>query len=419
MLLTAPAAQAISRDSVLDRAQSWADNPVKYSQSRYYKGYRTDCSGYVSMCWATRTSWSTSTFHAVTHRIRVSQLRPGDAMLKRGYHIRLFYGWLDEAHTVYVAYESGYGVVASVRLHSTADDLNAGYVPVRYDRIGDSSASTNVLRNHSFNTWARKWSGASEEPAWWNVSGPYSMPDATRRRDVYRTPRNSLLLTNPSSDPADSAEISQTASVAPGYDYTLSAWVRTPSEPSGLTLRIAYLDTSGATLAETSTIGSRGALDSSAFRQVSTHLTTPAGAVRAQVALRLSGGVTTDTVTGAATPGTRAFFDDVTLTRPRVAVGNSANRRTVRRGGSVTLSGSVYPASAAGANLSIYWQPPGRSWRRCGNSAVTASAGAAKWRGTFRVPRRGRRGTYRFRVVAPEIPGYLGATSRIVSVSAR
>ena len=119
-LFAGPAsALAISRDSVLSRAQGWVDKPVPYSQSKYHAGYRTDCSGYVSMCWSTGTSWSTSSFHAVTHKIAVSQLKPGDAMLKKGYHIRLFYGWADDAHTAYVAYEAN-TVVAVCRVHSLA-----------------------------------------------------------------------------------------------------------------------------------------------------------------------------------------------------------------------------------------------------------------------------------------------------------
>ena len=101
-LVSVADAQAITRDEVLSRAQRRVDAPVKYSQSKYYAGYRTDCSGYVSSAWKTGTSWATRSFHLVTHRIPVSSLKPGDALLKKGYHIRLFYGWLDEERTQYV-----------------------------------------------------------------------------------------------------------------------------------------------------------------------------------------------------------------------------------------------------------------------------------------------------------------------------
>ena len=65
MLLPAMAL-AIPRDTVLARGKVWVDKHVPYSQSRYAKvngsriptstpspadvGYRTDCSGFVSMC---------------------------------------------------------------------------------------------------------------------------------------------------------------------------------------------------------------------------------------------------------------------------------------------------------------------------------------------------------------------------------
>ena len=82
--LSPASAFAISRNSVLARAQTRVDSPVKYSQKRHYLGYRTDCSGYVSMCWKTETSWSTRSFNSVTRRISASQLKPGDALLKKG-----------------------------------------------------------------------------------------------------------------------------------------------------------------------------------------------------------------------------------------------------------------------------------------------------------------------------------------------
>jgi hypothetical protein len=94
-VLVPASALAIPRTTVLARAHTCVKKPVKYSQSKYHLGYRTDCSGYVSMCWDTKRSWSTATFYRVTHRITRGELRPGDAMLKPGYHVRLFHHWLN------------------------------------------------------------------------------------------------------------------------------------------------------------------------------------------------------------------------------------------------------------------------------------------------------------------------------------
>jgi hypothetical protein len=187
LTVLAPAsALAITRDAVFTRAQSWVDRPVPYSRVKHHLGYRTDCSGYVSMCWATGTSWSTSSFHSVTHRITTSQLKPGDALLKKGYHIRLFQGWTDATHTSYVAYEAN-TIVAVVRVHAIADDLKAGYVPVRYDRVTDGAKPLNVLRNRSFDAWTRTWGPQGEQPVWWEVSGAEWETLALHRTDIRRT----------------------------------------------------------------------------------------------------------------------------------------------------------------------------------------------------------------------------------------
>ena len=139
LVLGATSACAITRDAVLTRAKTWIASPVPYSQAKYFGGYRTDCSGYVSMCWNTGTSWSTSTFHSVAKPITTADLKPGDAMLKAGTHIRLFEGWSDAAHTKYVAWEQTPPHTES-NTESLAADVAAGYVPYRYNDIEDGPA---------------------------------------------------------------------------------------------------------------------------------------------------------------------------------------------------------------------------------------------------------------------------------------
>ena len=319
-LLAPLPASAISRNSVLARAQSWVDSPVTYSQKKYHLGYRTDCSGYVSMCWRTGTSWSTRSFHVVTHKIAKSSLKPGDALLKRDYHIRLFYGWLDDAHTQYVAYEAG-AKVAVCRIHSLSDDLAFGYVPTRYDHISDSPASTNLLHNGAFNTWASSWSSRGDQPVWWQANGQWGQARSqlnqklvTRRKDTYRSTHNSAKLINPSADPATFTELSQSTSVTAGAGYRLSAWAKTAFDPSGIQLRLVYLNAAGQPVAESSGTGDASSLDNSSFRRMSVASTTPTDAVRALVTVRLAGGSTTD-ASGTVVPGTSATLDDISLTR--------------------------------------------------------------------------------------------------------
>jgi hypothetical protein len=214
--------------------------------------------------------------------------------------------------------------------------------------------------------------------------------------------------------------MSQTIAVTPGFYYTLSTWARTPSNPSVLNMRVAYFGATGAAIAETSTVGAAWGLGNSAFRRMYSRLLAPPGAAKAQVVVSLAGGITTDTATGLARPGTSAILDDMTLARPQVAVGIGASAKSLRRGGSVVLSGSIAPTSAVGLSAGVYVSPPGRSWRRCGGVTITSTAaGGAQWRFKYKTAKRGRAGTYRFRVVAPPVSGYLGNTSRVVSVRAR
>ena len=48
-VLAIPAtAHAITRGEILSRARYWVDHEIPYSQTSYYQGYRTDCSGMAS-----------------------------------------------------------------------------------------------------------------------------------------------------------------------------------------------------------------------------------------------------------------------------------------------------------------------------------------------------------------------------------
>src|SRR5512144_2705700 len=48
------------RRQAIERAFTWWDAKVPYSQSRSHGGYRPDCSGFVSMCWELGQSYTTA-----------------------------------------------------------------------------------------------------------------------------------------------------------------------------------------------------------------------------------------------------------------------------------------------------------------------------------------------------------------------
>jgi hypothetical protein len=418
-LLGAGSASAISRNTVLARAQSWVDSPVPYSQAKRHLGYRTDCSGYVSMCWKTGTSWSTRSFHTVTHRITTAQLKPGDAMLKAGYHIRLFYGWVDDTHTSYVAYEAG-TLVGTTSIRSMPNDLASGFHPVRYNHISDSAASANLLRNGSFDVWAKSWGASAGLPVWWNLQGSQwrnggsqGQTVVVHRKNTYKTARNSLQLTNSSSSAGTFAQMSQTVTVTAGAMYTLSAWAKTAT-PAGIALRVSYLGKAGDTIAGSGTTGDAWGVNNSTFKKLSETVVAPSGAVRAVVTLALAGG--TSTVGTTTVSGTSVVLDAISLARARATIGIKADATSARIGKSVTLSGSVTPTAAIGATVTIYVQRPGKAWARVSGVAVDATGGVATWRGSYSFKRGMRTGVYTFKAVIPAVAGWLGATSKTVSV---
>lgn len=419
LLAGAVDALAISRDEVLSRAQQRVESPVRYSQSAYYRGYRTDCSGYVSMCWKTGTSWSTRSFHLVTSPIRTSDLKPGDALLKPGYHIRLFYGWLDEERTRYLAYESGYGTVAVGRIHSIADDLSFGYKPVRYDRISDSPAPRNLLKNPAMSVWARAWRDAPLQPMWWDVPAPWGSTFAVRRGFAYRSGRWALELRNPSADTGSVVTMAQAVPVRPNTAYRLGVWARTASDPSAVALSLTYLDGAGDTIEETSTAGDRARLNDLGFRHMSLLTTSPATAARARVTISLAGRERVD-ASGTVTAGTSVLLDDASLVRPQLAATTAVSRSTAYNGTRVTVRGTSSPAASVGATATIYVRRPGSAtYVPFARRAVTASGSGGAWSAGYRFTRSMPRGTYRFRAVLPAVPGHLGTTTSSVTVRLR
>lgn len=356
LALLAPAsAFAITRATVLSRAQKWVDLPVPYSQSKYYGGYRTDCSGFTSMAWQTTSSghaysYSTRSLHNVSHVIRAADLKPGDALVKYDYHARVFYGWADEAHTTYVTYEQT-GPTTKSSIKSLAADLAYGYKPYRYDRIADGLPSWNGLANPTFNVWA------SGSPVWWRSGGDESRAAWFRSGEVVKVGTAALGLVNASGRSADVVEVRQTAGVKAGSPYTLSVMSRTDSDPAGLELRVCFLDASGGELTRMSIDGRSAGVGATSLTKMSLTATAPAEATSATISVRLAGGrvETTQTV------GTTAVIDDVRFYDPTPVKNTlSASAAKVARYGAFTLRGLVAGPLPVGT-VRIYVRRPGRT----------------------------------------------------------
>ena len=106
----ATAAAPVGAAAIVARAKRWADLGLGYSMTGFHDGYRTDCSGLVSMAWGLpRPGLTTVTLPGVSHPIDKEELRPGDILLNRRPgaigHTLIFAGWADAAHSRYHAYE--------------------------------------------------------------------------------------------------------------------------------------------------------------------------------------------------------------------------------------------------------------------------------------------------------------------------
>ncbi|MEV6938083.1 hypothetical protein AB0N19_27530, partial [Streptomyces sp. NPDC051132] len=134
--------EPIGRGEVMDRAWSWIEEQVPYSQTGCHNNpfgcYRPDCSGYVSMAWHLSSSLTTWSLWNVTFDIPADDLQPGDALLRDSGgvdHVALFVRWADAAHTRPVVREEyDFGHVAE---ESVWTDGLRGFAPRRYNQLDD------------------------------------------------------------------------------------------------------------------------------------------------------------------------------------------------------------------------------------------------------------------------------------------
>ena len=105
MLEDAPIFRDENSVNIIANAQTWLNPSIPYSQSDYYAGYRTDCSGYVSMAWELGTSATTWTLPNWSFEISKGDLSAGDVLLNINEHVLIFSSWANDAQTQYYAYE--------------------------------------------------------------------------------------------------------------------------------------------------------------------------------------------------------------------------------------------------------------------------------------------------------------------------
>lgn len=224
-------AGAIPRDQVMARARMWVDREVPYSTPlvwppKYYadekgdlvdslSGWRTDCSGFVSMCWNLRESSTgapvapnTTGLPARCVKIAKSDLLSGDAMINPRTHTFIFERWVDASMTEMVVWEEPNSEIGKAITRTRKWSDLAGYSCYRYKLIdpdyGDVQAQVSGANRYETAVAAVGLSF----PTTTTVSVPVvvlasgaTWPDALGGAALAGAFKGPLLLTNPTALP--------------------------------------------------------------------------------------------------------------------------------------------------------------------------------------------------------------------------
>jgi cell wall-associated NlpC family hydrolase len=170
------------RRAAIERGFGWYDARVPYSQSAYRGGYRTDCSGFVSMCWQLGTSYTTADFSTGGGKSgplgAYSKLLPGDALVHRSNgagHVVLFLGWNDSAHSAACVLEQASTASdMQFRARSTSSLTAGGYKAIRADKLASSGGSAPSAGEEPADDEPNAPAGSDTEPSSGGSSGGQS-----------------------------------------------------------------------------------------------------------------------------------------------------------------------------------------------------------------------------------------------------
>lgn len=133
------------RQDVLRRATALLGVPYAWGG---YSEDGLDCSGYISIVWATERRHTTDSFPYVSTLIAKSELLPGDILNletwehpTRAGHARIFAAWASKEHNKIWVFESRYpdGVVYHVVSYDNR------YTALRYDPLLDSRGTATLI----------------------------------------------------------------------------------------------------------------------------------------------------------------------------------------------------------------------------------------------------------------------------------
>ncbi len=135
----------ITRSEIIARADTWMHPPVPYNQDANKDGYRTDCSGYVSMAWKLPQNLWTGNLDQVGVPIGYNDLKAGDMLLYHnladpvnGSHVVLFERWTGAVGGDFYIYEQS-PPATKHRLWSQAGYSRSLFKPFRYKNTVEDS----------------------------------------------------------------------------------------------------------------------------------------------------------------------------------------------------------------------------------------------------------------------------------------
>ncbi|KAL0228522.1 hypothetical protein RCL1_004665 [Eukaryota sp. TZLM3-RCL] len=129
-----PVIGCVARSTIMSRAQKWVDQNIPYSQSKTYDGYRTDCSGFVSMSWIlSKPGETTRSIMNYAHSISKNDLQPGDGLLSSS-HVVLFGGWANSDKSEYYCLEES-SSKGTVRRKTPYPYWSGSYSPIRLNNV--------------------------------------------------------------------------------------------------------------------------------------------------------------------------------------------------------------------------------------------------------------------------------------------
>ncbi|GII76881.1 hypothetical protein Sru01_18630 [Sphaerisporangium rufum] len=151
--VTTLAQATVTRSEMIDRAKTWhphTSSRIPYSQSKTHGGYRTDCSGFVSMTLKLpKPGPITVGLASATYskRITLAQLKKGDLIIdaigtNTTRHVVIFEKWTDAKRTAYWAYEQRGGYGTDHRVRSYGLSSGSEYKPYRPLNLRDDPPAT-------------------------------------------------------------------------------------------------------------------------------------------------------------------------------------------------------------------------------------------------------------------------------------